>query len=41
MSHKTIVKVAILMLIVFGAITIFYPTIFNPDAQNALPVEGP
>lgn len=33
MSHKTVVKVAIVMLVVFGVITIVYPQIFSPEPQ--------
>lgn len=31
MSHKTVVKVAIVMAIVFAFIVIVYPTIFGPS----------
>ena len=45
MSHKTVVKIAILMIIVFGAITLLYPRIFAPDTpgevDSATPVESP
>ena len=45
MNHKTIVKVAIAMLIVFGATVLLYPLMFNPDAKNrnieAPPIKEP
>ena len=41
MSHKTIVKVAILMLVVFGFTILLYPTLFNPDRKGAPAVEAP
>ncbi len=41
MSHKTLVKVAILMIIVFGATILLYPLIFSPDHKSKTPVEAP
>ena len=38
MKHKTIVKVAVVMIIVFGLIVIAYPMLFGP---NQSPVEQP
>lgn len=45
MKHKTAVKIAILMVVVFGLIVIAYPRIFSPKPVDgsgiAPPVEGP
>lgn len=41
MNHKTIVKVAIVMLIVFGATVLLYPTLFGPELKGQAPVEAP
>lgn len=45
MKHKTAVKIAIIMVVVFGLITIAYPRIFAPKPSDApasaAPVEGP
>ena len=41
MTHKTIVKVVFVMLIVFGATILLYPTMFNPDDKNKTPIEAP
>ena len=38
MSHKTMVKVAVVMIVVFGLIVIVYPTLFGP---NKSPIEQP
>lgn len=38
MSHKTLVRVAIVMVIVFGLIVIVYPQLFNPE--NNRPIEA-
>ncbi len=38
MSHKTLVKVAVVMIIVFGLIVVVYPTLFSP---NRSPIEQP
>ena len=40
MSHKTLAKIAVVMLVVFGATVILYPTMFNPDDKSA-PVQAP
>lgn len=40
MSHKTMVRVAIVIIIVFVATIVLYPTIFNPDTDGAAPIEG-
>jgi uncharacterized membrane protein YadS len=39
MSQKTLVKIAIVMVVVFGVITLTYPMIFTPDpvVPEALP----
>lgn len=40
MKHKTIAKIAIIMVIVFGTLIVLYPMMFNP--QPAAPQEvGP
>lgn len=31
MKHKTLARIAIIMVIVFGVITISYPLLFNPN----------
>lgn len=41
MKHKTIVKVAIFMLVVYGATILLYPTLFNPDEKSSTPIEAP
>lgn len=41
MSHKTLVKIAVLMIIVFGATILLYPTLFNPDSKSKTPIEAP
>lgn len=40
MSHKTMVRVAIAMIIVFIATIVLFPTIFNPDTDSNMPIEG-
>lgn len=30
MKHKTLVRVALVMIVVFGVITVVYPMIFSP-----------
>ena len=39
MSHKTAVKVALLMVLVFGLIVVAYPRLFSPEKKA--PVELP
>lgn len=48
MNHKTAVKIAIVMIVVFGLIVSIYPLIFSPQPPGdtkidpgAPPVEGP
>ena len=41
MKHKTIVKIAIVMVIVFGATILLYPTLFNSEAKKGTPIEAP
>jgi hypothetical protein len=43
MSHKTLARIAIAMIIVFGLICIAYPRMFNPDSRNpvAVPAAAP
>lgn len=45
MNHKLIVKVAIVMLIVYGATVLLYPLLFNPDVKDrgveAPPIKEP
>lgn len=45
MSHKTIMKIAIGMLVVYGATVLLYPMLFNPDSHartaEAPPVKAP
>jgi len=38
MSHKTLVRIAIVMVIVFGLITALYPRIFSPHSPT--PIEA-
>jgi hypothetical protein len=38
MKHKTLVKIAIVMAIVFGTIVVVYPTLFGPSSKT--PVEA-
>lgn len=40
MSHKTMVRVAIIMIVIFVATILLYPTIFNPDDDSNMPIEG-
>lgn len=42
MSHKTLVRIALVMVVVFGVITIAYPMIFKPDpvVPEALPEQS-
>ena len=39
MSHKTIAKIAVVMLVIFGATVILYPTLFNPDNKSKTLIE--
>ena len=39
MSHKTIARIAVAMLIVFGATILMYPTLFGPETKA--PIEAP
>ena len=41
MKHKTIIKVALFMLVVYGATVLLYPMLFNPDAKGRQTVEAP
>lgn len=41
MSHKVLVKIAIVMVIVFGATVLLYPMLFNPDNKNTESVAAP
>ena len=41
MKHKTIVKIAILMLVVFGATVLIYPTLYGPETRGTKPAEAP
>lgn len=41
MSHKTIAKIAVVMIIVFGATILLYPMLFNPDDKTKTPIEAP
>lgn len=38
MKHKTLAKIALIMVVVFGVIVICYPLLFNP---NDPPLEAP
>lgn len=40
MSHKTLARIAVVMLIVFGATILMYPTLFGPETKTP-PVEAP
>ena len=40
-KHKTIVKIAILMLVVFGATVLLYPTLYGPETRGTKPAEAP
>lgn len=39
MSHRTIAKIAVAMVIVFGVTVLVYPMLFNPDSGAQAPVE--
>lgn len=42
MKHKTIAIVAVIMIIVFGATILMYPTLFGPNVQEGqAPIEAP
>lgn len=41
MSHKAIAQIAVLMLVVFGATVLLYPTLFNPDTKTTTPIAAP
>ncbi len=41
MSHKTIAKIAVIMLIVFGMTILLYPTLFNSENKGSAPIEAP
>lgn len=41
MKHKSVAKIAIVMLIVFGATVLLYPTLFGPELKGQAPVETP
>lgn len=40
MSHKTMVRVAIFMIVIFVVTIVVYPMIFNPDSQTDAPLEN-
>lgn len=41
MSAKLLSRIAIVMIIVFGATVLLYPLIYNPDAKSTQPIEAP
>lgn len=42
MKHKTIAKIAIFMVVVFGATILLYPTLFGPELKRGeTPIEAP
>ena len=41
MNKKTLARIAIFMIIVFGATILLYPTMFNPDTEPGTAVEAP
>lgn len=41
MTRKTLARIAIVMVIVFGAAILMYPTIFNPEKKSTEPIEAP
>jgi hypothetical protein len=40
-SHKTLAKIAVVMVIVFGATILMYPMLFNPEDKAKAPIEAP
>ena len=41
MSHKTLAKIAVIMIVIFGATILLYPTLFNPQNKGTAPIEAP
>ena len=41
MSHKTLAKIAVIMIVIFGATILLYPTLFNPQQKGSTPIEAP
>lgn len=41
MSHKTLAKWAVIMIVIFGATILLYPTLFNPEQKSNAPIEAP
>ncbi len=41
MKHKSVARIAIIMLVVFGATVLLYPTLFSPEPSGNTPVEAP
>lgn len=41
MKHKSVARIAIIMLVVFGATVLLYPTLFAPEPLGNSPVEAP
>lgn len=41
MAHKTVAKIAVLMVVVFGATILLYPTLFGPEIKAPAPAESP
>jgi hypothetical protein len=41
MSHKTIAKIAVFMIVVFGAMILVYPLLFNPDSKGKATLAAP
>ena len=41
MKHKNLARIAIVMIIVFGATILMYPLLFNPDDKAQAPIEAP
>lgn len=40
MKHKTIARIAVIMVIIFAVIIVVYPMIFSPEPPAAAPVEA-
>jgi len=41
LKQKFVVKVALIMIVVFGATILLYPTLFSSDRQEQAPIEAP
>lgn len=41
MNKKTLARIAVVMIIVFGATILLYPMLFNPDSKKAADVAAP